>query len=1497
MPWSNYKHTLLITALTLVVARGMAQPVKVFTPDSALFLTELNQYLETTPGPYQRDMKNLTDKLAFEWQYGQFKEPYRSRIYLTANRMLQEKIKPYPDFYTFLKVILYFYDTRQPLADYDSLHASFISLLDLSSKKPFSEYLQSLDRFFEDRTLNEYRGVKWKCSKADFAFIYDTVPRFSLKNVILTCFVSRDSIRIENTQGIFYPVQNQWKGSGGKVTWERAGYSADSVFAELEDYVVELKNSGYTADDVTFYHKTYFKHPLQGKLEDKVTSFTSRDLANYPVFESYIKRIQIVNLFRDIHFDGAFRMEGADVLGSGAEDRDAAVTVYHKNKEFIVLKSPRFIIHRDRINAQRAAVSVYFESDSIYHPGLQFKYIDSSRELSLYRGNEGLSQSPFYDSYHEVDMFFEAFNWKVGDPFIQMEKMKGLSPKSQANFESNQFYTEDRFDHIMGIDQRHPLIMIRNFVRNNPDRSFYIPDLAAHLQQSDDQVRALIIQLTNQGFLNYDVVSDRATVKDKLYDYIDAKNGKTDYDAISFVSEVEGQSNATLNVETFNLLIKGVPIVSLSDSQQVYLYPNNNEILLQQNRNFAFSGRVHAGLLDFYPKESTFDYDSFKLNMPVIDSLSFMVPSHRKGKESNPPLERVKSVIRNVNGTLWIDHPTNKSGLKDFPYYPYFTSEDDSYVYYNDPDIQHGGYSDSLFYYQVYPFTFDSLNQFTTEGIQFKGKLVSGDILPDIEHPLSVQEDYSLGFVNRSLDDGYSIYQGKGQFMNDIKLSNNGLKGSGTIKYLASTAISGDFTFLPDQVTGPVNSFLIKESTSGVEYPEVAADSGYYRWLTTRDSLLVSSVKDKPFSVYHDQALMRGTLKLTPEHLYGDGTVAVKDGEIESNDIVFNQHVFTSDTTNFRLLTMDKSQLALSTYVYKANVDMKERVGEFSSTGGTSLVELPANQYVCFMDKFEWLMDEEKISLYNTLSVDTLEIGKLTYKELMDADLKGSEFISTHPKQDSLEFFSLKALYDLKENILYAEDVKYIKVADAAVFPVDGKVTIRRNAQMEPLVGAVIIADTTRKSHVIYDATVTIHSRKTYKASGKYDYTDELGNVNQILFNNISTDSSNRTFAVAQIPDSVRFRLSPYFDFKGKALLVTSREFLTFDGGYRIRQDCDPFPPSWVKFTADVDPGNIALPVEDTLVDVTNRTISDALVLSAGYEIYPVFFGRKDRMDETEILTASGFITYDKPSEEYRIASGDSLARAEGLDNYLSLSNKNCVLYGEGEIHTGLNYDEVNMTTYGNGTYFVVPDSAIFNMFLSLDFYFAEEVLGIMTEKLLGSNMPGIDITSTSYRKALTHMAGKEAAEALLTELSLYGSLRKLPPAFQHTLVLSDVNMVWNQRTKSYISRGQIGVSSILDRSVNKYAGGVIELAKRRNGDELNIYLETAEKEWFYFNYSNHIMQSISSDDRYNTTLSELKETRRVLNLENSKNIYQYIISTRQKMIEFISRIQATERR
>jgi len=51
-------------------------------------------------------------------------------------------------------------------------------------------------------------------------------------------------------------------------------------------------------------------------------------------------------------------------------------------------------------------------------------------------------------------------------------------------------------------------------------------------------------------------------------------------------------------------------------------------------------------------------------------------------------------------------------------------------------------------------------------------------------------------------------------------------------------------------------------------------------------------------------------------------------------------------------------------------------------------------------------------------------------------------------------------------------------------------------------------------------------------------------------------------------------------------------------------------------------------------------------------------------------------------------------------------------------------------------------------------------------------------------------------------------------------------------------------------------------------------------------------MQAISSNDTFNNELSELKEKKRTLKIEDTKQIYQYIISTRRKRTDFITKME-----
>ncbi|MBK5284143.1 MAG: hypothetical protein JJE25_01965, partial [Bacteroidia bacterium] len=155
----------------------------------------------------------------------------------------------------------------------------------------------------------------------------------------------------------------------------------------------------------------------------------------------------------------------------GNKDEFAQISFHPKNKLQLSVSSPGFIIRTDRITSQRASASIFFENDSIYHPGLEFKYIDKDREVALIRG-EGQSNTPAFDSYHQVFMLFDAIYWKVDDPLMDMKMITGKS-ESRLVLESADFYRENRFNKIQATSDISPLATIKQFAQKQQSKIIY----------------------------------------------------------------------------------------------------------------------------------------------------------------------------------------------------------------------------------------------------------------------------------------------------------------------------------------------------------------------------------------------------------------------------------------------------------------------------------------------------------------------------------------------------------------------------------------------------------------------------------------------------------------------------------------------------------------------------------------------------------------------------------------------------------------------------------------------------------------------------------------------------------------------------------------------------------------------------------------------------------------------------------------------------------------
>src|SRR5690606_29248098 len=134
---------------------------------------------------------------------------------------------------------------------------------------------------------------------------------------------------------------------------------------------------------------------------------------------------------------------------------------------------------------------------------------------------------------------------------------------------------------------------------------------------------------------------------------------------------------------------------------------------------------------------------------------------------------------------------------------------------------------------------------------------------PEFDETLKLQEDNSLGFIRPTPPEGYEVYGGKGKFLNNISLSNKGLRGDGYLEYLTATAQSKSFYFHPDSLFGIADNFVIEEQIGTVEYPPVTGTNIFINWQPYKDYLTATTNKE-PLRFYDGQSKFFGKITYSP---------------------------------------------------------------------------------------------------------------------------------------------------------------------------------------------------------------------------------------------------------------------------------------------------------------------------------------------------------------------------------------------------------------------------------------------------------------------------------------------------------------------------------------------------------------------------------------------------------------------------------------------------------
>lgn len=1459
----------------LFLATGLsAQKIKKITASREAYLKDLGDYLKDMEVEKKEVLEPFLLEFQTVWEGGGISDEEADQIFKISNNFIRKRVNGFEPWRNFLGVVMHFEKNEET-----GLLLPWLEDLEkFSDQKParFTEdYLRTMYLTFNEYVLFDDGRVKWRVEGGDYVYSFEGEPVFTFDMADIWGQYKNDSTLIEGTRGIFYPKRYEFIGEGGLVYFTRAGLSEDSARVELSNYKLNVSKTDFEADSVKLTTLIFLKEPLMGRFEEKLTSQSGRG-ATFPRFTSYRKDIVIKDIVPGADYSGGFSMIGSKFYGGGTDGYKARISFKYEGKEAVRAEANRFLLRLDKIESEEVEVSIYLDEDSIYHPKVTLRYLPDQKQLAIIRNTEGLGLTPFSDGYHQMDITFEVLTWKLDEPMMNMGNMN-MGAESPVVFESKQYFRGQRFSAISGLAHQSPLYQLRDMAQAYKRRDFNISEVAQFLRMDEQNAHIFMMNMSIYGFVSYNVETREAFFQDKIFEYINNNEKKRDYDVIRFVSNLPQGSNARLSLLNYDLEIEGVQAVALSDSQKVGLFPRNQKIIVHQDLNFDFDGRITAGRFTYWGELFKFNYEQFRINMENIDSMRFKVESFKENALGQRELKNVQTVLQGLTGELLIDDPQNKSGQQRYTEYPIFRSAKDSYVYYDKPTIFGGVYNREEFYVTLDPFEIDSLDNISTQGLKFDGNFTSAGIFPEMRQTLTVQQDYSLGFTTETPPEGLSAYH-KGKFTSTLRLSNEGLRGDGRIDYLNSMATSEEFFFFPDSTNGIANNYEIEESTAGVENPHVVAGDVVLHWEPKNDVLYTSS-QETPFDMYDDIGMKAsGTLAHSPSSLKGEGLLEFLNAETRSKDYLFKSRKFSSDKLAFRVRASADKEWGFGMENANGVVNFDTEKGDFNLNDPADYFSFPDNKYICYMDYAQWLIPQKAINVEKRGSAAS------------------SKMVSVHPHQDSLQFVADRTKFYLENSLLESFEVPTIEVADASIFPDTGYVAIEADAKMRTLNNAAITANRTTKYHEFYGGVIDIQSRNSYTGLADYEYVDQDGTPWPIRFENIRVDTSLTTVGKANIKQEQDFYMSPYFAYYGRVQLRADRKALEFDGYTHILTSCPSISTDWFAFSSIVDPSDIVIDLPEVDPNDKTKTLANGIYLSADtVGGYAAFLSKEVGAADKQMFFANGKLLFDESIASYVITSAEKLDDPSVPGNILSFNSNTCIMHGEGEMSLGDGRSQMVMNSWGTIDYNLNNDNMEMDMVMGLQFFFSDDILKEMAVRINEETLlEGTDLNRPAFKAALNSELKPKDKKEFNQNIADYGAPEKFPKELQHTILFSEVKMKWTPEAVSFLSEGKIGIGSLGDHLVNKKMEGIIEIQRKRRGDEIYIYLEPDRSTQYYIEYKRNMMMVYTNEEAVMEIIKNLDLDKR-RNEAKGMPPFTYTIGTKGKMSRFLRYMEKYE--
>ena len=1390
-------------------------------------------------------------------------------------------------------------------------------VLERESEDRFNAFCMTSKQLNASRLIHAGGGYTIRMVKGSFTYAFDDAPdersteadpstaglpdlslvpipysgaRIRFDQATLQWIAADDTVDVFGVSGTFALSDEVLALSGAAIRWkDRPGLIGVS-FGTSQPWYVSCAQPEFRIDRGTLRIPAISDKPIQGVLTWR---YQAGAKTIYPTFSSYSSELnlRIAGRYRGLQLLSGVSVKGGKISYQSSQSAGMRLVLKDSlNRRKMEVRAGRIDFFGPLIQAENASLKMFHGNDSIHHPAVSFAFFTDRDRIEVRRGTNQQRNVPFSSSYFKMDFTADRLNWYVARDSVVVYSESAVA-QVPILLQSHDHFDPEDFRMLKGVGfDFHPLSLVADYVRQTRNKTFFTADLAAWSKRKLPQIRAAMEFLHSKGMITYNAKTSEVITREGPLEMVRAAKRERDFDNLRIAGFPDDERPlATIDLRKGELGLRGIEEFGISDSLNLNIRPDSSFIRIGQNRRIRFNGRVTAGNFEINGKDFDFRYDSFLIRLNRIDSIRFLVV------EKNAFGEKVRRRLSNSmvgldsllddqekpvqsSGTLYVNRPNNRSGMKNLPNYPRLDASAGGIFYFDRPDILKGVYDRSLFFVAP-PFKLDSLNNSDKGAISFKGAFVSNSVLPVFRDELHTMPDNSLGFTHTIPAAGFALFGSPAKLKGSVRMDTRGLVGIGSIDYLAAHVESDAFTFYKDSVVAPGKSGRVDRKTVGnITFPQIRFPSFRMKWTPTADEFRIISLKD-PFHLYDSTATLNGEVVLTSKGVLGHGRLTTRGSVIDSRAMIFAGEALEAAHSDFRVLTTDSLKPAFTGQDVRLKFDLRSNIAEINPEQiGAAALSFPYAQFKTSIPTARWDLSSQKIVM----------------TKAEETPIEDSFFYTTRKDLDSLSFQATGAEYDISKQELTVKGIPYITVADARITPQNGEILILKDARIGRLINTTIVLDTLNGYHRLTDGEIDIVSRKSFNGFGVYNYVNAYSDTFRIRMSAFHLDSADdkrdrgfrQTVAYGTVEDRDSLLLAPRMYYKGRLTMKARKPALELDGYVRflVRNR----PPQWFRYSQTGEEKDILVDFDKAETEM-GQTAHAGLHFSADHQLYVTFLEDKKSPDDEDFFHPSGILFYDTASREFRIedlkkASGERLAgKVFGFDE------KKSEVKFEGPVNLLPAQKDFQLKTSAIGFARLEQNDIRMNALLFPEFDAPPAMFNLMAQRISAiikkESVPEGHGDPTELLYKLANQVGEAVAKDYeKRSLKTYVPLTTVA-GLAKPLVFSNVDLRWSQERKAFYSTGELGLSHIGLTDINGSFEGFMEIRRNEDGSPVfHVFLKITPEEWYYFGYEDNRLMLNSSSKPFNA----LAEKRTNAGKAGSAGI-TYIAGSEEETFEWVN--------